>query len=55
MQGYLDNPGETAATLVEGWLHTGDIGYYDEEENLYISDRLKELIKVLPSLTSRNT
>ena len=30
----------------DGWLHTGDIAIYDEEENFFIVDRLKELIKV---------
>lgn len=47
MKGYLDNPEATKATISpDGWLHTGDIGYYDETECFYISDRLKELIKV---------
>jgi len=46
MKGYLNNEAETRHTLRDGWIHTGDIGYYDTDENIYISDRLKELIKV---------
>jgi acyl-CoA synthetase (AMP-forming)/AMP-acid ligase II len=46
MQGYLNNPGATAATVDgEGWLHTGDIGYADEDGYFWIVDRVKELIK----------
>ncbi|XP_076043780.1 uncharacterized protein LOC143026880 [Oratosquilla oratoria] len=46
MKGYLGNPGATAATIdEEGWLHTGDIGYYDSRKVFYIVDRLKELVK----------
>ncbi len=46
MQGYLNNPEATAATLdSEGWLHTGDIGYVDDDDHFYIVDRVKELIK----------
>ena len=46
MQGYLNNPEATARTVIDGWLHTGDIGYQDERGNFFIVDRKKELIKV---------
>ena len=46
MKGYLNNPAATAMTIdSEGWLHTGDIGYVDEDAHFYIVDRVKELIK----------
>lgn len=47
MKGYHNNEKATQETLVEdGWLKTGDIGYYDEDGHFFITDRLKELIKV---------
>jgi len=46
MNGYYENPEETTSTIDgEGWLHTGDVGYFDKYYNFYIVDRLKELIK----------
>ncbi|NPA04400.1 MAG: fatty acid--CoA ligase [Epsilonproteobacteria bacterium] len=44
MQGYLNRPKETAKTIVNGWLKTGDLGYMDEEGFIYIVDRKKDLI-----------
>lgn len=44
--GYLNDPEASKRTIDrEGWMHTGDIGYVDENEELFIVDRLKELIK----------
>jgi len=46
MRGYLNNDEATAKTIIDGWLHTGDIACGDCDGYFQISDRLKELIKV---------
>lgn len=47
MSEYLGNPSATAEALDDdGWYHTGDIGHVDKHQQLYITDRLKEVIKV---------
>lgn len=45
MKGYCEAENINVPTDSEGWLHSGDIGYYDEQHNFYIIDRIKELIK----------
>jgi fatty-acyl-CoA synthase len=40
---YWRRPKESAETIVDGWLHTGDMGYYDEEGYLYLIDRKKDM------------
>jgi long-chain acyl-CoA synthetase len=44
MQGYWNNPAATAETLRNGWLHTGDIGYFDRDGYLFLTDRKKDMI-----------
>ena len=44
MRGYLGRPEETAGTLVDGWLHTGDVGRFDEDGYLVLVDRIKDVI-----------
>ncbi len=44
MQGYWEQPEETALVLKDGWLHTGDLGSLDEEGYVFIADRLKDMI-----------
>lgn len=44
MSGYWNNPAATAATLVAGWLHTGDMGSFDERGYLTLRDRSKDVV-----------
>jgi acyl-CoA synthetase (AMP-forming)/AMP-acid ligase II len=44
MQGYWNKPEQTAAAVREGWMHTGDGAYMDDEGFIYIADRLKDMI-----------
>ena len=44
-KGYFNNPDATSETIVDGWLHTGDVGYVGSEDgHLYITDRKKDII-----------
>lgn len=44
MKGYWENPDKTAETLIDGWMHTGDIAKMDEDGYFYIVDRKKDMI-----------
>ena len=44
MRGYLGRPEDTAATVVDGWLRTGDVGRFDEDGYLVLVDRIKDMI-----------
>ncbi|CAG9531306.1 unnamed protein product [Cercopithifilaria johnstoni] len=46
MQGYLDKTTDTDDAFVDGWFRTGDLGYYDFDQFIYITGRIKEMIKV---------
>ncbi|KAI4470610.1 long-chain-fatty-acid--coa ligase [Holotrichia oblita] len=46
MKGYYKNSTETESAFVNGWYRTGDVAKYDENEMFFITDRIKELIKV---------
>ncbi len=43
-QGYLDNEADTQSSIIDGWLHTGDAGYFTDDGHLVIIDRLKDLM-----------
>lgn len=46
MKGYCGDISSTSAMIDEyGWMHTGDVGYYDEDGFFFVVDRVKELIK----------
>jgi long-chain acyl-CoA synthetase len=44
MKGYFEQPEETASALRNGWLHSGDVGVFDEEGYLFIVDRIKDIV-----------
>ncbi len=44
MQGYYNRPEETSAILKDGWLYTGDLGYLDDQNRIFITGRKKEII-----------
>ncbi len=44
MMGYWNRPEETAKAIIDGWMHTGDGGYMDEDGFVYIVDRIKDMI-----------
>ncbi len=46
VRGYLNKPEATAITFVDGWVHTGDVGVFDEEGYLQIVDRTKDMLSV---------
>jgi long-chain acyl-CoA synthetase len=44
MKGYWNRPDATAAAMRDGWFHTGDLGYFDAHQNLFLTGRQKEVI-----------
>ena len=44
IKGYLNRPEETAEAIVEGWFRTGDIGFFDENNFIYLVDRAKDMV-----------
>ena len=46
LAGYFKKPKETEKTVdSDGWLHTGDVGFIDDDDDVFVVDRIKELIK----------
>jgi long-chain acyl-CoA synthetase len=43
-QRYWNDPAATSASFVDGWFHSGDLGYYDDEGYVYVVDRLKDVV-----------
>lgn len=55
MKGYLNDEKSTRETMHDdGWMRTGDVGYYDNDGHFYIVDRVKELIKVKGNQVSQS-
>ena len=46
MKGYLNNQAATSKGIVDGWVRTGDIGYFDEDNFIKIEDRLMDVIQI---------
>lgn len=44
IKGYLNRPEATAETIVDGWLHTGDIAYIDDDDFIFLVDRAKDMV-----------
>ena len=44
IRGYWNKPEKTAETIIDGWLHTGDVGRIDDDGFVYVVDRLKDII-----------
>ncbi len=44
IRGYINRPDDTAETITDGWLHTGDIAYIDEDNFIFIVDRKKDMV-----------
>jgi long-subunit acyl-CoA synthetase (AMP-forming) len=53
MLGYWNLPEATAKTLIDGYVHTGDAGYLDEDGYVYVHDRVKDMIVSAPRTSTR--